>query len=136
MKLARGTLVAFMAVPAIVAIPPTAHAETALGCGNKVQIGLTAHIRHDGQTFASVKQFSGCGKNWAYLYVWAGYRNSHRTWNACVAIADDTDRSLEGLQCRIGTKEIWSLGTDTLRHCTRAVGWIPDGPNAYSTRVC
>ncbi|WP_165975931.1 hypothetical protein [Actinomadura rubrisoli] len=136
MKLAKGTLVAFMAVPAIAAIPPTAHAETALGCGSKVQIGSTAHIRHDGQIFASVKQFKGCGKNWAYLYVWSGYRKSHRTWNACVAVADERDHSLEGTQCRTRTRQIWSLGADTLRHCTRAVGWIPSGPRARTSKVC
>ncbi|MUN38901.1 hypothetical protein GNZ18_20150 [Actinomadura sp. NEAU-AAG5] len=136
MRLSTGTLAAFLAVPAIGAIPVTAQAESAPGCRSIVQIGSTAHIRHGGQTFASVKQFTGCGKNWAYLFVWAGYRGSHRTWNACVAVADNSDRSLNGTRCRTRTKQIWSLGTRTLAHCTQAAGWIPDGPRASTSKRC
>ncbi|TDB81649.1 hypothetical protein E1264_32435 [Actinomadura sp. KC216] len=135
-SIVKGTLAALLAVPAMAAVPAAAHAEPAPGCGSTVQIGSTAHIRHDGQTFASVKQFKGCGKNWAYVFVWAGYRNSHRTWNACAAVADNSDRTLRGTQCRTRTKEVWSLGTNTLAHCTQAAGWIPDGPRAMTSERC
>ncbi|MFC4052087.1 hypothetical protein ACFOY4_20585 [Actinomadura syzygii] len=118
------------------AVPTVAYAESAPGCSSTVQIGSTAHINSGGQTFASVKQFKGCGKNWAYLYVWAGYRNSHRTWDACVAVGDNSDRSLEGTQCRTKKAEIWSLGSNTLAHCTQAIGWIPDGPSAKTSERC
>jgi len=139
MKLAKTALAGVLAVPAIMGIPGIAgiaNAESAPGCSGTVQIGSTAYIYSGGQTFASVKQFKGCGKNWAYVYVWEGYRNSHSSWNACAAIGDNNTRTLEGTQCRTKTKEVWSLGTNTLAHCTQAIGWIPDGASAKSSERC
>jgi hypothetical protein len=135
-RIVKTAMVGFLAVPAVVGIPAIAHAESAPGCPGTVQIGSTAHINSGGQTFASVKQFKGCGKNWAYLYVWAGYRSSHSSWRACVAIGDNNTNALEGTQCRTKTKEIWSLSANTLAHCTQAVGWIPGGPSAKSSERC
>jgi hypothetical protein len=139
MKLAKTALAGLLAVPAVVGIPGIAgiaNAESAPGCSGTVQIGSTAHIYSGGQTFASVKQFKGCGKNWAYVYVWEGYRNSHSSWSACAAIGDNKTKSLEGTQCRTKTKEVWSLGTGTLAHCTQAIGWIPNGASAKSSERC
>ena len=41
---------------------------------DSVQIGATAYVTVGGQTAASVKQYKGCGKNYAYTYVWQQYR--------------------------------------------------------------
>lgn len=136
MKFAKSATIALLTVPAIAGIPAAAHAETPPGCSSTTQIGSTAHITAGGQTFASVKQFKGCGKNWAYLYVWTAFRDSHNSWDACVAVANNSDRTLEGTQCRTKTVEIWSLGTNTLSACTQAIGWIPDGPSAKTSERC
>ncbi|WP_433174825.1 hypothetical protein [Actinoallomurus sp. CA-150999] len=136
MKLAKAALAGLLAVPAVVGIPAVAYAGSAPGCSSAVQIGTTAHIYSGGTTFASVKQYKGCGKNWAYLYVWSGYRSTHSSWNACVAVGDNTSNSLEGTQCRSKSTEIWSLGANTLAHCTQAIGWIPDGASAKTSERC
>ncbi|MEV0409176.1 hypothetical protein [Actinoallomurus sp. NPDC050550] len=136
MKLAKAALAGLLAVPAVVGIPAVAYAGSAPGCSSTVQIGTTAHIYSGGTTFASAKQFKGCGKNWAYLYVWSGYRSTHSSWNACVAVGDNTSDSLEGTQCRSKSTEIWSLGANTLAHCTQAIGWIPDGASAKTSERC
>ncbi|MEV4675335.1 MULTISPECIES: hypothetical protein [Actinomadura] len=136
MNLAKTALAGLLAVPAVVGIPAVANAESAPGCSGTVQIGSTAHIYSGGQTFASVKQFKGCGKNWSYVYVWEGYRNSHSSWNACAAVGDNNTRTLEGTQCRTKAKEVWSLGTNTLAHCTQAIGWIPNGASAKTSERC
>lgn len=136
MKLTKAALAGLLAVPAVAGISGVAHAESAPGCSGAVQIGTTAHITSGGTTFASVKQYKGCGKNFAYLYVWEGYRDTHGSWDACVAVGDNTTSSLEGTQCMSGRTEIWSLGTGTLAHCTQAIGWIPDGPSAKTSERC
>ncbi|RGC68522.1 hypothetical protein C5N14_13460 [Micromonospora sp. MW-13] len=66
--------VAGLAVPAALAFAGPAHAETNPHCGSSVQIGATAYITVGGQTAASVKQYKGCGKNYAYTYVWQRHR--------------------------------------------------------------
>lgn len=136
MAFAKGVLVALLSVPAVVGIAGAAHAETPPSCSSTTQIGSTAHITSGGQTFASVKQFKGCGKNWAYVYVWSAYRSSHSSWDACAAVGDNSTKSLEGTQCRTKTTAVWSLGTDTLADCTQAIGWIPDGASAKTSERC
>ncbi|WP_204077857.1 hypothetical protein [Planotetraspora phitsanulokensis] len=135
-RFAKGAIVALLCAPAVAGISGTAHAESAPGCAGTTQIGSTAYITSGGTTFASVKQFVGCGKNWAYLYVWEGYRSTHSTWDACVAVGTTGDHALNGTQCRTHTTEIWSLPTNTVSVCTQAVGWIPDGASAKTSERC
>ena len=110
-----------------------AYAESAPSCSSTVQIGSTATLTVGGQTFASVKQFKGCGKNWGYVYVWAGYRSSHRSWSDCAAVSVTNssgtgEHDLEGLVCSSNKVETWSTGTNTLSSCTEGSGMYGDDP--------
>ncbi|MFC5181804.1 hypothetical protein [Actinomadura harenae] len=138
-SLTRAAIGAAMATPlALGFFSATAHAEQAPGCSSTVQIGSTAYVNLDGQTFASVKQFKGCGKNYGYLYVWSGYRATHSNWDVCVSIAtvDSAGRHLVDLQCPGKVTEAWSLGSATLDQCTVAVGWYPDRASAATDVRC
>lgn len=112
-----------LAVPAALALSGPAYAETNPHCEDSVQIGATAYVTVGGQTAASVKQYKGCGKNYAYTYVWQQYRATHGSYQVCTSIV--TGRTLRDLQCSSG-KDVWSLGADTLAECTRALGGISD----------
>jgi hypothetical protein len=108
-----------------------AAAETNPACPSGVtQIGVTGHITIGGHTFASVKQFKGCGKNWGYIFVWKSWRDSHSgSWEMCIAIAKNRTSPFEqlGTRCAFGrTVELWSEGTNTLTVCTHAIGYWPD----------
>src|SRR5688572_2127054 len=47
-------------------------------CPNRTtQIGSTKYLKEGSATVASVKQFKGCGKNWAYTYVWDSWIAKH-----------------------------------------------------------
>ena len=101
----------------------TAQAEAAPGCSSTVQIGSTAHVTFQGQTIASVKQFKGCGKNWAYIYVWQQYASTHSDFTASAYIDAGTD-PLGFNRGAKGQREVWSYGTNTLSICTKAGGDI------------
>jgi hypothetical protein len=105
-----------------------AHAESAPGCGPVPQIGKTAHIGWEaGAQWASVKQFKGCGKNWAYVYVWDSYHDRGGDYRVSAAIL--TSGGTKGY--RKGSnrqREVWSSGTDTLTVCTQAQGSLYDNP--------
>jgi len=101
----------------------TAQAESAPGCSGTVQIGTTAYVKIGGQTAASVKQFKGCGKNWAYVYVWQQYASTHSNFTASAYIDAGTD-PLGFVRGEKGQREVWSYGTNTLSVCTRAGGDI------------
>jgi len=128
--------------PAVLFITGSAHAESAPGCSSTVQIGSTGYVVVDGQTFASVKQFVGCGQNWGYVYVWQGWRDTHSSWSVCADVTDLNTGATDGFNCG-GTNpvEVWSFGTNTVNDCTKAQGWGPDGiysdsHAAYSSEVC
>ncbi|MEV4720947.1 hypothetical protein AB0J94_27430 [Micromonospora noduli] len=112
-----------LAMPAALTFAGPAHAETNPRCVDSVQIGATAYVTVGGQTAASVKQYKGCGKNYAYTYVWQQYRASHGSYQVCTSIV--TGSTLRDLQCSSGP-EVWSLGANTLSVCTRALGGISD----------
>ena len=134
----RSKVGSFLAATAIgaaafVALGSPAYAESPPSCSSTVQIGSTAYLTVSGQTFASIKQFKGCGKNWGYVFVWAGYRSSHSSWSVCAAVstvnASGTgEHDLQGLQCSTKKVETWSLGTNTLADCTEASGMYGDDP--------
>jgi hypothetical protein len=122
-RIAKMAAVAALAVPVLVGAAGTAQASTPGGCSSVTQIGSTAYLNVGGQTMASVKQYKGCGKNYAYLYVWAGYRSTHSSWNACTSIVTNGGRTLEDQNCGSNPVEIWSFGAATLSQCTQALGW-------------
>ena len=105
--------------------PGMAHAESAPGCGPVTQIGSTAYIDPGGGPVASVKQFKGCGKNWAYVYVWDSWMNKHRSFEVLTAIRPDGADPVGAVRAR-NKQEVWSKGTNTLSVCTRASGTFVD----------
>jgi hypothetical protein len=130
-----------LAVSGSLAYATAANAETNPNCASVTQIGSTAHIVINGATFASVKQFKGCNKNWGYVYVWQSWRDSHSNWDMCAAIAiieGSPPYDLVGLYCSYDTRksEQWSFGTNTLSVCTRAVGAYPDKATAQTDTRC
>ncbi|GAA1292326.1 MULTISPECIES: hypothetical protein [Planotetraspora] len=132
-RLAKAAGAGIIALPLVLGLSGPAHAETNPSCSSVTQIGTTAYVTTGGQTFASVKQFKGCNKNWAYLYVWEGYRSSHSSWHACTTIATTTaagaGNHVQDVRCNSGKfTELWSSGAATLSDCTVAVGWIGYGP--------
>jgi hypothetical protein len=124
---------AALAVPAALAFSGPALAETNPHCGSSVQIGATAYVTVGGQTAASVKQYKGCGKNYAYTYVWQQYRASHGSYQVCTSIV--TGRTLRDLQCSSGP-DVWSSGANTLTECTRALGGISDVAQKETEERC
>ncbi|NUO59235.1 MAG: hypothetical protein HOV71_10715 [Hamadaea sp.] len=138
-KVAQVLLAVLLAAPTSLAIASPAHAETNPSCSSVTQIGSTAYVVIGGATFASVKQFKGCSKNWGYLFVWQSWRNSHSSWDMCAAVAVETsDPYLDGIKCFYNTSraEIWSYGTNTLSLCTRGIGWWPDRASAKTDVRC
>ena len=115
---ALGLLFAWTSAPA--------QAETNPACATGMtRIGTTGYIEIGGDTFASVKQFVGCGKNWGYVYVWESWRDSHSNWDICAAIAvGRSSFELRGMKCvsNVRSSSLWSYGTDTLSECTHAFG--------------
>jgi hypothetical protein len=109
----------------------TAHAaETVPGCASAKQIGTTGYVKYDNKTIASVKQFAGCGKNFAYTWVWDSYASKHSfrvsNWIAVIQNGEESP----GGDIRSGNKqELWGAGAATLNKCTRAVASVttPDG---------
>ena len=103
-----------------------AHAESAPGCGSVTQIGSTAYIKTGVNTIAaSVKQFKGCGKNWAYVWVWDSWIRPGRAYEVQAAIYPDGANPAGGVRVR-NKQEVWSKGTNTLDVCTRASGTLVD----------
>jgi hypothetical protein len=96
-------------------------------------MGDTAYITSSGQTVASVKQYYGCNKNWAYVYVWQSFRDSHSSWQIYAWIDKGTG-SAEGLRTSTGI-EVWSNGTNTVADCTRAAGSIKFGSQSHAAHT-
>jgi hypothetical protein len=104
-----------------------AQAESAPGCASTVQIGSTAYAKFQGQDIASVKQFKGCGKNWAYIYVWESFRQRglHYLLTAAVEVNPGPNATYKGGKDKLDDPvELWSAGTDTLSDCTAGYGLI------------
>ncbi|GLP68667.1 hypothetical protein TUSST3_52900 [Streptomyces sp. TUS-ST3] len=93
-----------------------------------MQIGDTEYVRADGQTALSVKQFKGCGKNWAYVYLWQNFRDTHSSWRLGAGI--ETSSQVLGWRTSTGN-EVWSDGTDTLGVCTQAYGEMKWNGSVY-----
>ncbi len=104
--------------------PGTAHAEPAPGCAGTVQIGSTGYVKKNGTTIASVKQFKGCGKNWAYTYVWDSHAARPGTFHSSATMVVNGDRDYGSNVNGTNKQDVWSKGTDTLTECTRAYGEV------------
>ncbi|MEU5260966.1 hypothetical protein [Amycolatopsis sp. NPDC021455] len=135
-RIAKMATVAALAVPVLVGAAGTAQASTPAGCSSVTQIGSTAYLDVGGQTMASVKQYKGCGKNYAYMYIWAGYRATHGSWDACTSIVTNGGNTFEDPFCGgVNPVEFWSFGAATLSQCTQARGWnggLPPDPGDVS----
>ena len=108
-----------------------AQAESAPGCSSTVQIGSTAYITYQGETAASVKQFKGCGDNWAYIYLWDQFRAKHLNYFVMTYIVRD-GRAFGAQQSLTNPRELWSDGTNTLTVCTQAEGLLSIGDWTYA----
>jgi hypothetical protein len=117
-------------------------AETVPGCASAKQIGTTGYVQYQGKNIASVKQFAGCGKNFAYTWVWDAYAgsNSYRVSN-WIAVIDGNEEYPGGdIKSANNKQELWGAGASTLNKCTRAVSSVttPDGSykSAWTDKRC
>ncbi|MFJ5985055.1 hypothetical protein [Lentzea sp. NPDC092896] len=101
-----------------------AHAETNPKCSSGVtQIGSTKYLKHGSETVASLKQFKGCNKNWAYVYIWDSWKAKHPSNHIRAGIWTRTSDGAVDYAGHDGTKqELWSNGANTLNVCTYAAG--------------
>jgi hypothetical protein len=135
----RTTFIAAAALLLGVATSGQAQAESAPGCGPVTQIGKTAYIGAHGQKWASVKQFKGCGKNWAYIYTWSEVHNAGAPYTPVFVIiakwGNEWSREPYGhegrKEGRYRQQELWSYGTDTLDTCTNAYAEWDSGATTY-----
>jgi hypothetical protein len=126
--------------------PGVANAERAPGCASAAQIGSTAYVKWRGDNIASVKQFAGCGKNFAYVYIWESFRATGRDWSTQTSVAvysSASDRTPEHKgwnSDQFAPVELWSKGTNTLSDCTAAYGLVSvqqaDNYTAYTGKRC
>lgn len=115
----------------VLGLTSTAQAEQAPGCSSTVQIGSTGHIKKGSTTIASVKQFKGCGKNWAYTYVWDSYAAKPGGFSSSAAMVVNGDRDFGSNVNGRNKQNVWSEGTKTLTKCTRGYGEVWGDGNVY-----
>ncbi len=139
----RTTFIAVAALLLGVVTSGQAQAESAPGCGPVTQIGKTAHIGDNGQKWASIKQFKGCGKNWAYLYTWTATHTSGAPYTPeLILIEQWASPDAREPYGRVGIRkggyrqqELWSSGTNTLNDCTAAYAEWDSGAMTYRART-
>ncbi|WP_157528567.1 hypothetical protein [Nocardia sp. NRRL S-836] len=115
----------------VFAFTGSAHAEKAPGCSETVQIGSTGYVKKGGVVIASVKQFKGCNKNWAYTYVWDSYAGKPGSFHSSAAMVVDGHRDYGSNVNGTDQQDVWSKGTGTLTRCTRAYGEVWGDGNVY-----
>ncbi|SMD25121.1 hypothetical protein [Lentzea albidocapillata] len=103
-----------------------AQAETNPKCSSGVtQMGATKYLKHGTETVASLKQFKGCNKNWAYVYVWDSWMAKHGTNHIRAGIWTRTSDGAVDYAGHDGSRqELWSNGANTLSVCTYAAGSV------------
>ncbi|MGW0990055.1 hypothetical protein ACWD46_28290 [Streptomyces sp. NPDC002486] len=115
-----------------------AAAASAPGCSSVSQVGATGYIKVNGYAAASVKQYYGCGKNYAYVWVWESFRD--RRWSSVYTAVVTRDGDPHGGVSKARPAyEVWSNGANTAGVCTRAAGQITisgESYAAYSSQVC
>lgn len=148
--LAAAALASGAAIAAPAQASTSARTEgTVPACGSRTQIGSDGYVKTtSGAKVATVRQYKGCGRNWAHVYVWESYRNHATEWvvNVAVAVTDSggTPQKYVGERSSGWAHAVgmWSLGTDTLGSCTRAVAAVTEPASdaltapGYSSTVC
>ncbi|MFD4828737.1 hypothetical protein ACFWPV_02610 [Streptomyces uncialis] len=117
---------------------PSAAASTPSGCGSVSQIGSTRVLTVGGMNAASVKQYAGCGRNYAYLYVWQQFRSTRADWDLYVYIVNHSDSGNDYGEARVDNtrrSELWGPGANTTAYCTHATGFLDNTGGSTST-VC
>ncbi|MFS8098744.1 hypothetical protein LFM09_16560 [Lentzea alba] len=104
----------------------TAQAEYNPKCPSGVtQIGSTKILKWRTETVASVKQFKGCNKNWAYVWVWDTWLAKHKEpFEISAGVSTRISESSVDYVKTWNKQELWSSGADTLKECTRAGGGV------------
>ncbi|MGW6933056.1 hypothetical protein ACWGE0_23565 [Lentzea sp. NPDC054927] len=139
----RTTFIASAALLLGVVWSGQAQAESAPGCARVTQIGKTGYIGDHGQKWASVKQFKGCDKNWAYIYTWDSVHGGGAPYTPEMIIIEKwgsvDSREPYGhagqKSGRYRQQELWSSGTDTLNTCTSAYAEWNSGAMTYRART-
>ncbi|MGK5441365.1 hypothetical protein ACSNN7_05985 [Micromonospora sp. URMC 105] len=133
---ATGALLAAGAVALVDASP--ALASTPSSCSSVRQIGTTRVLTVGGMQAASVKQYYGCGYNYAYIYVWEQYRASHSNWDLYVHVIDESDSGTDYGVGRLNDTtraELWGAPAATAAHCTHVTGYL-NGTGGSTSTVC
>ena len=142
MSILRRTLAGAAATAAVavgsLAVASPALASTPSSCSNVRQIGTTRVLTVGGMQAASVKQYYGCGYNYAYIYVWEQYRNTHSNWDLHIHVINHDDSGSDyGMATLNNTTraELWGPAADTAAHCTHVTGYLNSVGGSTST-VC
>ncbi|MFB7374272.1 hypothetical protein ACFC0D_31030 [Streptomyces sp. NPDC056222] len=117
---------------------PAAAASTPSGCANVSQVGTTRVIQVGGVDAASVKQYYGCGYNYAYIYVWQQYRNTHSNWDLYVHIVNHSDSGTDYGDAELNNttrSELWGPAANTAAFCTHATGYL-NSTGGSTSKVC
>ena len=136
-SLAGAAVLAATAVATLVNSAP-AMASTPASCGSVRQIGTTRVLTVGGMEAASVKQYYGCGYNYAYIYVWQQYRETHSNWRLYVHVIDHSDSGSDygvGRLENTTRAELWGAPANTAAHCTHVTGYLNSTGGSTST-VC
>lgn len=115
-----------------------AMASTPASCGSVRQIGTTRVLTVGGMEAASVKQYYGCGYNYAYIYVWEQYRNTHSNWDLYVHVINHSDSGSDygvGQVNNTTRAELWGAPANTAANCTHVTGYLNSTGGSTST-VC
>ncbi|PRY25740.1 hypothetical protein [Pseudosporangium ferrugineum] len=127
---AAGVATLVNAAPALASTPPS--------CSSVRQIGTTRVLTVGGMEAASVKQYYGCGYNYAYIYVWEQYRATHSKWDLYVHVIDHSDSGSDygvGELNNTTRAELWGAPANTAAHCTHVTGYLNSTGGSTST-VC
>lgn len=142
MSILRRTLAGTAAVVAAAAgsltLASPAQASTPASCSNVRQIGTTRVLTVGGMQAASVKQYYGCGYNYAYIYVWEQYRDTHSNWDLQVHVINHDDSGSDYGYATLNNTtraELWGSPADTAAHCTHVTGYLNSTGGSTST-VC
>ncbi|MEV4701961.1 hypothetical protein [Actinoplanes sp. NPDC049316] len=118
--------------------PSPALASTPASCSSVRQIGSTRVLTVGGMQAASVKQYYGCGYNYAYIYVWEQYRNTHSNWDLYVHVIDHSDSGSDygvGELNNTTRAELWGAPANTAAHCTHVTGYL-NSTGGSTSKVC
>ncbi|MCT4356591.1 hypothetical protein M5362_26035 [Streptomyces sp. Je 1-79] len=138
-KKAASTLGALTAIAGLSLVnAPSAAASTPSGCANVSQVGSTRVIQIGGMDAASVKQYYGCGYNYAYIYVWQQFRSAHSNWDLYVHVVNHSDSGNDYGDARLTNttrSELWGPAADTAAFCTHATGYL-NSTGGSTSKVC